>query len=496
MRLNVLQMDSQVDKLVANLARGQRVFVLLLLGLSSLTAVNAQRVVFDEPNSVASLLADAREIAAQARQRYAGTEYNYDQPLWQDALERADQARQLDPGNLEVLAFLADTYNTISWDARTREYWLRYLSAGGPRTDAVTAQLTAALNELGFARYQTEDYTGALEFYLESFTFNSQANDALLYLARIHFELGELDASLPYWQEAASRGLEGGQYFLARTEQRLAVGVPASDSFYSGLEAYESGQLEAALGHFQAATNQNDSFKDAWVWHARTALELGQAETALASWQRVVNLDPSDERAQYFVSVAERQLTWGASAARAFEEGITLYNQGDLSAAAGAFAEAVSANSNYQEARVWRARSLQEAGNFEAAVQAWEEVIARDPDDERARYFLNLARSQLQSSQLNLGEAAGSALATGISRYETRDLEAAEAAFNEVVRLNPDAAAGWGWLGRIAFDRSNYALAAEHYARALELVPDDSSYQFFAAEAARLAAELAEADAP
>ncbi|MEM6428909.1 MAG: tetratricopeptide repeat protein [Deinococcota bacterium] len=464
--------------------------------MSSLQSTHAQRVVFDEPTSAEGLLADARDIAEQARQRYAGTEYNYDQALWQDALERAEQARQLEPDNLEVLAFLAETYDTISWDARTREYWLRYLDAGGERTDTVTAQLTNALNELGFARYQTQDYTGALEYYLESFIFNPEADSALLYLARIHFELGELGASLPYWQEAAGRQLEGAQYFLARTEQRLAVGVPASDSFYSGLEAYESGQLEAALGHFQAATLNYDSFKDAWVWHARTALELSQAETALASWQRVLDLDPRDERAQYFVTVAERQVTWGVTAARAFDSGITRYNQGDLVAAASAFAEAVNANGNYQEARVWRARSLQEAGDFEAAIAAWEEVIARDPDDERARYFLNLARSQLNSSQLNLGEGAGSALATGIQQYETRDLEAAEAAFNEVVRLNPDAAAGWGWLGRIAFDRSNYAVAAEHYARALELMPDDSSYQFFAGEAARLAAELAEVDTP
>ncbi|MEM7737154.1 MAG: tetratricopeptide repeat protein [Deinococcota bacterium] len=470
--------------------------LLTSLYILSLQITHAQRIVFDEPTSIEGLLADARDIAEQARQRYAGTEYNYDQPLWQDALERADQARQLDPDNLEVLAFLADTYNTISWDARTREYWLRYLEVGGEQTDVVRTQLTSALNELGFARYQTEDYNGALEYYLESFIFNPDADTALLYLARIHFELGELGASLPYWQEAASRRLEGAQYFLTRTEQRLAVGVLASDSFYSGLEAYQAGQLEAALEHFQAATSSYDSFKDAWVWRARTALELGRAETSLASWQRVIDLDPSDERAQYFVSVAERQVAWGASAARAFEEGITLYNQGDLSAAASAFAEAVNANSNYQEARVWRARSLQEAGSFEAAVAAWEEVIARDPDDERARYFLNLARSQLNSSQLNIGEGAGSALATGISSYETRDLEAAEASFNEVVRLNPDAAAGWGWLGRIAFDRSNYALAAEHYDRALELAPDDNSYQFFAGEAARLAAELADADTP
>jgi len=434
--------------------------------------------------SVAALLQQARDTAQTARERYRGTTYSFDQPLWQQALAAAEQARAIEPRNLEVLAFLADTYHTIAWDARTREYWLRYLNAGGTRSDRVVQQLTDALLELGFARYQNEDFEGALEFYREAYDVNPQADDALLYLARIHGELGELTEALPYWREAAARGLEGGQYFLDRTEQRLAVGMAASDAFYAGLESYQAGDLETALGHFQAATAQNAAFTEGWVWLARTALELGRSEQSGAAWQRVIELDPADDRARYFLSVAERQSRWGVVAGQAFETGITAYNQGDLTAAAEAFREAVSANTDYQEARVWWARSLQESGDLAAAAEVWQGVLENDPEDERARYFLSLAQRQQ-----DIGADAGAALSQGIARYEARDIAAAEAAFLQAVDANPNSSDAWGWLGRIAFDRSNYEQATEYYSRALELAPDNESYQFFAAEAARLAAD-------
>jgi len=434
--------------------------------------------------NVAVLLQQARQIAQTARERYQGTTYSFDQPLWQEALATAERARAIEPRNLEVLAFLADTYHTVAWDARTREYWLRYLSAGGTRSDRVVQQLTGALLELGFARYQNEDVEGALEFYREAYDFNPQTNDALLYLARIHFELGELAEALPYWREAAARGLDGGQYFLDRTEQRLAVGTAASDAFYAGLESYQAGNLDVALGHFQSATAQNATFTESWVWLARTALELGRPEPSAAAWQRVIDLDPEDERARYFLGVAERQARWGVAAGQAFETGISAYNQGDLTAAAEAFGDAVNANADYQEARVWWARSLQESGDLAAAANAWQGVLENNPEDERARYFLSLAQRQQ-----DIGEEAGAALSQGIARYEARDLAAAEAAFLAAANANPNSSDAWGWLGRIAFDRSQYEQAAEYYNRALELAPDNESYRFFATEATRLAAD-------
>jgi tetratricopeptide (TPR) repeat protein len=469
------------------------ILLLMISVLSTLSTGNAQNTTSltaqanhqtNHPANVETLLRQAEQLAQAARARYQGTTYSFDQPLWQEALAAAEQARALDPRNLEVLAFLADTYHTIAWDARTREYWLRYLSAGGTRSERVVQQLTEALLELGFARYQNEDFDTALEFYREAYDVNPQANDALLYLARIHFELGELAEALPYWREAAARGLDGGQYFLDRTEQRLAVGVAASDAFYAGLENYQAGDLEAALGHFQSATTQNAAFSEGWVWLARTALELGRPEQSGNAWQRVIDLDPADERARYFLGVAQRQTRWGVSAGQAFETGISAYNQGDLTAAARAFREAVAASSDYQEARVWLARSLQESGDLAAAADAWQGVLANDPADERARYFLSLAQRQQ-----DIGTEAGAALSQGIARYEARDIAAAEAAFLQAVDANPNSSDAWGWLGRIAFDRSEYTQAAEYYARALELAPDNESYQFFAAEAARLAAD-------
>ena len=430
-------------------------------------------------------LREGQAAAEEARATYAGAG-SPDQPLWREAIRFGEEALRLEPGAPEVLRFLAETYGNLSWNVRAWDYGQRYLDAGGALDDALLEELLEAGTQLGYARYNAGDLAGAAGYFEEVLALGPQNPVPNVWLGRIYLEQGEPERALPYWQRAAELTPEdeGVQFYLAQTEAQLEFGAAAGGAFQRGLEAYNEARLEDALSLFEEAARANPEYKQAFVWAGRTSLELGYSEEAKAYWQRVLELDPEESRARYFIARADDQLEWGADAVLTFQEGTRLYNEGSLAAAADAFAEASRANPRYTEAAAWAARSYQEAGRPQSAVPFWERVVELDPDNTRAAYFLDLARNQS-----GYGAEAVSAFNRGVSAYQNANLEAAQAAFEAAVAARSTYADAWAWLGRIHLDRGEYSAASSDYSRALALVPDNTSYQFFAEEAARLADE-------
>ena len=434
------------------------------------------------------LLGEARAAAASARETYAGSIFNIDQPLWRQALDLGRQALEQAPNDPEITQFLAQTYGEIRWYVRAWAQWQDYLTLGGTLSaeDSSAAQFAEAGTELGFARYEVGDLAGALPFYEEVVDTLPNNVEALSWLARIHYELGEAEQALPYWEQLTELEPDnsGFAYYLNLTEEQLQIGPEASGAFQRGLQAYDAGNLEDALSAFETSLSANNSFIQAYVWAARTSQELGQPAKAAAYWEQVLELDPSDSRAEYFAQVARDQEAWGVEAVNAYVEGRRLYEQEDLEGAAELFEDAVQSNPRYKDAHVWAARSYQELGRANRAIAAWQRVLELDPGDNRARYFLRQAEQQR-----TYGDEAGRAFAQGVSAFELSNFGDAIANFEEAVGANPDFTEAWGWLGRTYFSQGDYAEAADAYGRAADLEPDNDDYRFFADEAAALAEE-------
>jgi tetratricopeptide (TPR) repeat protein len=271
---------------------------------------------------------------------------------------------------------------------------------------------------------------------------------------------------------------------LSLITERERVGEAASEAYREGLSAYEEDRLGEAHAAFAKAVAANPEFVDAAVWAGRTALELELPATAVRFWERVVARRPGDGGARYFLDVARTQALWGVEAGRAFFAGQSAYERGDLESAADSFVSALEANPSMLEAWVWAARTSQELGEPEEALYFWQGVLERRPDDERARYFTELARQQIE-----FGPRAGQAFAEAVRHYQLAEFDQAEAGFRQAVEANPQFALAWAWLGRLYFTRADYPAAAEAYRRAAELQPANEDYSFFANEAARLAGE-------
>lgn len=418
-----------------------------------------------------------------------------DRPHWRQAWTLGEQALQLAPHDTAIQRFLARTYGLLDWYIRAYDHWLAYMNDGGSLDDmsglpqdatSNAAMFERAGTQLGFARYQAGDVQGALKYYLKVHEVLPQDPLTLRWLGRIYFEMGEPDQALPYWKALVDikPDDQAARYYLKRTQQQLEVGVKASDAFNHGVDLYDKGQKQAALAAFQQALAANPDYTDAAVWAGRTSLDLDQPDQAVRYWQQVVRARPNDQGATYFLQLAQAESKWGVEAGKAFYQGQSLYQKGQVKAANQAFVGALRANSSYLDAWVWAARTSQELGDYGDAVLYWQGVLQRSPDDSRAQYFLNQAKQQL-----DYGPDAGKAFVAGVQEYQSGDFSAAEKDLKAATAANPDFPAAWGTLGRLYFQQQRYAEAADAFAHALKLKPDDQSYAYFERESKRLAGQ-------
>ena len=450
---------------------------------------------------------DAASSAGAAQAAFAaalasGQDPHPDQGAWSAAYLAAESAVAAarssgdSPALRDALAHSARVYTMIGWYSRAFAAYDEFVADGGELlAEPVPSPLggrpllsdldgfVMSTNQLGFARYQAGDMDGASAYYLAVLDIKADEPEALRWLGRIAFERGDVEGArvaaiyfgrlleLDPQDESAS-------YFLDLSRERQAIGVGASELFRAAIGLYESGDVSGAFERFEAAAEAAPDFIDAAVWAGRTALELDLPELAVRHWERVVEARPDDQGATWFLGLARTQLRWGTAAGRAYYDGLAAYEVGDLETAVESFVAATQANPEFVGAWVWAARSLQEDARPLASIPYWERVLELDPDDERARWYLTRAGTAEEH-----GEIAGPAYYDAAARYQAGDIDGALALLEEALAAEPNFSEAWGLKGRIAFQQRRFDVAAEAYATAAELEPDNDDYAFFAREA-------------
>lgn len=154
-----------------------------------------------------------------------------------------------------------------------------------------------------------------------------------------------------------------------------------------GFTNYQQRQFEVALGYYQRVIDLVPQNDQAYRWVGRILLETGRPAQAIPYWQTVVQRNPNDDGAQYFLELTRAQAQWGVEAANAFYEGVELYNQGKLSAASERFARATSTNAQYTEAWAWLGRSEFEQGNYQDAETYYGRASQLAPENDTYQYF-------------------------------------------------------------------------------------------------------------
>jgi tetratricopeptide (TPR) repeat protein len=155
-----------------------------------------------------------------------------------------------------------------------------------------------------------------------------------------------------------------------------------------GYGAYARGDLDTALDFYLEVSDRVQEDVEARVWVARILMETGRPEQAIPFWRSVLERDPSDTRAAYFLQLAQDQAEWGVRSVELFRQGVDFYEQGQHSAARERFARATVLNPAFPAAWAWLGRVAFEAGDYADARRAYANASGLEPENETYRYFL------------------------------------------------------------------------------------------------------------
>lgn len=332
-------------------------------------------------------LQQGQAAASQALATYSS--HYVDRPLWREAIRYGEEAQRLAPESSEPYRFLGQVYLEVRLYEQAWQAWQRFEARGG-QLDAEGRRSVVRLgSDLGYSNYAKGLYREAIPYYERVVALEPGLETPKAQLAQSYLQVGEQARALELFRQLAAEHPENAEYQrqVSAGQDAERYGQRASEAFNRGLSLYYSNQLDQAWLAFAEAARSNPSYREAFVWAGRVALELNQPEDAIDYWQRVTELDPSDEGARYFLRVARNQAEWGVEAYAAFEEGVNLYNTGNLAQAESSFTRATRANADYAEAWAWLGRSRFEAGDFPGAFAAYERAYELEPEVEAYRYF-------------------------------------------------------------------------------------------------------------
>jgi len=189
---------------------------------------------------------------------------------------------------------------------------------------------------------------------------------------------------------------------------------------------------------------------------------------AHATWERL-------EEAKGSLDGADADARRDAALQLAFSR----YDAGDLEGAAQRFDALLEANPDDVAALRWRGRIALERGRPDVAQAAWARLVELRPDDEGARFHLDLARERAA-----YGRVASDAYRRGLTAYEADDLTGAIEAFAAARAAAPTWSEAERWHARALFEAGRDAAVAA-WERIVEAHPDDDAARWFL-ERARL----------
>lgn len=286
----------------------------------------------------------------------------------------------------------------------------------------------------------------------------------------------EIYTQVGFWAKAESAW--NAFFAVAADSDPTARNAMSDVQLNLGYTAYRRGARAEAEKYFTSAVQSNPQNQSAFVWKGRTALERGDANTAVPFLEQAVNLRPNDKVAQFALLVARKSAAYGATATQAFFIGYSAYEQGQKDVALDQFRTAVAAAPNFTEAQRWLGRTALEQNLGAEATKAYLAVVQLEGTTPENTYNLNLAQEISQ-----FGREAVTAYRAGYDQYTKGDKPGAAQLFQTAVAASPTYQKAWAWLGRVRFEMNDFRGAADAYQKAVQLDPNDKSSAYFLKQA-------------
>ena len=438
----------------------------------------------------------------------------------QAALSEYEQALRLDPKMDKARLASGATLNILKKYPDAVAVLQEYV-AHVPKDDL-------GFYELGLAYEQQEHLNEAARAFQHAQALNSRRSETLYALARVLTQEGHASQAIVALQAAIKLDPT-----RAETHQDLAVLLDKAGQ--KQLAAAERARYTSLKSREERATNigaLNDQ--------ANGFLQAGNPEAAVKSYRKALQLNPSDAKLHYNLSLALNKL--GDQSAereellRAVqldpslgvaqnELGLIALNSGKQSEAELRFKKAIAINSGDPEAKSNLGVLYSQQGKNDDAVKLLQQAIQDDPKYPKAHVNLGLIMAQrgayaeaeqqfrtaIQVDPNNadafgaLGmlaaktghgpdavkifrravalnpNSADAHLNLGIALVDQYDRPGGLKEFTEAARLNPRSAGAHYNLGRFYFETGNYAEASEHLQQACKLQANFGNALYFLA---------------
>ncbi len=273
----------------------------------------------------------------------------------------------------------------------------------------------------------------------------------------------------------------------------------AEKVFNEGVKLLEAGDRAAAKVNFLAALEKDADMALAHSALAGVYLEDGDHDAAIASAQRLVELDPRNTRGHRVLYEAYKAkgktkeaeaalealsaLDTGGSAALVFNEAVDAYNVGDVATAKVRFEEALAADPELKPALSALATIYIGEKSYAQAAGAAEKLLAVEPGNLKALRIRHDAYRALGDAEKTA--AAGQALAAAdpraaaggvferaVSLFEGGDTAAAKAEFEKVLELDPENERAYYRLGMCYISLGDSAKAKENLQKFIDIAPE------------------------
>ena len=285
------------------------------------------------------------------------------------------------------------------------------------------------------------------------------------------------------------------------------VYTPAERVFNEGVELLRGGDMAGAKTKFLESLEKDSEMGLAHSALAGVYLEEENYESALASVQRFLQLDPQSPRGFRMLYEAHSGLgnqeeaddalgqlkkldRGGDTAKMIFNEGVQATKVGDYANAKKRFLEALEVEPNLHEATGALAIIYFNEKDFAESAAVAERHLTLLPNDQKMmqiRYdaYRNAGDAEKAKASMDAMIAAGvnvdnllvQFLNKGLKLFEAGDAENAKAEFERVLGINPDHAKAHFHLGISMVSSGETEGAKKHLNRFLELAPNDPEAQ-------------------
>lgn len=288
------------------------------------------------PEEAAAALRAGQLAAAAAVATYQF--HNPDQPLWREAIAQGERARELAPGRLEPLRFLAQVYGTTGWTSRTWEAWQGYMAAGGTMDARARSDAARAARVLGYQAFTAGAMGRARDLLEASYELDPEDLTTVTYLGQVRLETGDVTGAIPLL-EAVVDTYPQLRPLLQRAVLGARHGLAAADAYIAAEREFAQGNIAGALSLFTAAMQGDPTFAQAIKGAAEVNAALGRTDEARRLWERALEADPTDAEVRAVLERIAAAEEAAAAAAQAAEEAQAA---AEAAAAAQAAAEAAA----------------------------------------------------------------------------------------------------------------------------------------------------------